>query len=96
LAQLQLKDPTRSNVKEHPMQNRHWTPLLVVMATLASTAVIGVPLATAATSAPSLELANYPDDAPGTMSIDTIAKSTACQDKGYLRYSTRAHHCTNT
>lgn len=50
-----------------------------------------------ATEAPaSTILVNYPGDSPGTQSIDTIAKSTACQEHGHLRYSPKAHHCVDT
>lgn len=78
------------------MRNRPWTLPFAAMAVMACAATISAPLATAATPPARLVLTNYPGDAPGTMSIDTIAKSTACQERGYLRYSTKAHHCVNT
>lgn len=53
--------------------------------------------AAAAFASPSVQVtrANYPGDAPGTMPIEVVAKSTNCQMHGFLRYSQEAKHCVN-
>ena len=80
------------------MIRKYWHVSLLSLATLAaaSAPAFAAP-ALSATEAPSarLLLVNYPGDAPGTMSIGTIAKSTRCQMNGYLRYSSSAGECVN-
>ncbi len=77
------------------MKHKTWMMPLAAIAAVALTPTLDGLGGNAARGGASLVLANYPGDAPGTQSIDTIAKSTTCQDEGYLRYSRSVHHCVD-
>ncbi len=77
------------------MKHKTWMMPLAAIAAVALTPSADGLAGDAARGGATLVLANYPGDAPGTQSIDTIAKSTTCQDEGYLRYSRSVHHCVD-
>ncbi len=77
------------------MKYKAWMMPLAAIAAVVLTPPVAGTAGNTARGGASLVLANYPGDAPGTRSIDTIAKSTTCQDEGYLRYSRSVHHCVD-